>query len=382
MLRGRLPSVPAADALLAAGTAALGAAEVATGQVGPPLWATAPSVLLYAAPLLVRRRLPWTALLVVFGTDLALWLCGASQYDYLASVLSALVVTGSFAAAVGLPEAVAGLVLASGLLTVSALQGTSGVLWGVGLLTGAWAVGRTIRARRLLIEELARTTEELRVSREAHARDAVTAERARIARELHDVIAHSVGVMVVQAGAAEQMIPIAPRRAADAARAVQDCGRAALTDLRRLLGVLRRDDEPEDADREPQPGLAGLPGLLQRLADAGLQVTVTSTGEPRPLPPGMDLAAFRIVQEGLTNALKHAGPTRATLALLWGADGVRIEIRNPPRLPRPREVVPAPGGHGLVGMQERARMYGGSVDAGPAEDGGFAVRVRLPAETA
>lgn len=374
--------VTPADVALAAAVTALGAAEVATGQVGSPLWATAPSVLLFGLPVLLRLRRPRTALLVVFGTMLALRLAGASQYDYLASVASALIVMGSFAAAVERSQALAGLVLASALLWVSALQGLSGLLWGVGLLVGAWAVGRMIRARRLLIEELARTTEELRVSREAHARDAVAAERARIAQELHDVIAHSVGVMVVQAGAAERMIPIAPGRAADAARAVQDCGRTALTDLRRLLGVLRRDDDPGDADREPRSGLAGLPGLLRRLADAGLQVTVTSTGEPRPLPPGMDLAAFRIVQEGLTNALKHAGPTRATLALSWGPDGVAIEIRNPPRLPRPREVPPPPGGHGLVGMQERARMYGGSVDAGPAEDGGFAVRVRLPAEAA
>ena len=386
MLRGRLPSVrradvPVADVLLATAVTALGAVEVATGQVGPPLWATVPSVLLFGLPLLVRLRLPWTALLVVFGTMVGLWFAGADQYDYLASVASALVVMGSFAAVVDRAQAVAGLVLASALLTVSALQGLSGILWGVGLLVGAWAAGRMIRARRLLIEELARTTEALQESREAHARDAVVAERARIARELHDVIAHSVGVMVVQAGAAEQMIPIAPGRAAEAVRSVQDCGRAALTDLRRLLGVLRRDeDEHADPDREPQPGLDGVPDLLRRLADAGLRVSVTHTGEPRALPAGLDLAAFRIVQEGLTNVLKHAGPTRATLALDWTGEGVAIEIHNPARPPRSRRAAPAPGGHGLVGMRERARMYGGSVDAGPAGDGGFAVRVRLPAE--
>jgi signal transduction histidine kinase len=372
----RLPRPTRVDVALAAVVTALGAAELAAGQIRGPAWVLVPSVLLFGVPLLWRRHLPWTALLVTFGTMLALHLLGVDQYNYLASVASALLVVFAFAAAVETGQAVAGLVLASALLVAAALSGLAAVIWGVGLVVGAWA----IRARRLLIEELARTTEELRLSREAHARDAVAAERARIARELHDVIAHSVGVMVVQAGAAEQMVPIAPDRAVDAVRSVQDCGRAALTDLRRLLGVLRRDDEDAgDPGLEPQPGLAGVPELLRRLADAGLQVTVTHTGEPRPLPAGLDLAAFRIVQEGLTNALKHAGPT-ATLAFDWTGDGVGIEISNPPRLPAPRRLPPAPGGHGLVGMRERARMYGGSLDAGPAADGGYAVRVRLAAE--
>ena len=253
MLRGRLPHPPVADLLLATAVTALGAVEVATGQVGPPLWATVPSVLLFGLPMLIRLRFPWTALLVVFGTMVGLWLAGADQYNYLASVASALVVMGSFAAVVERAQAVAGLVLASALLTISALQGLSGILWGVGLLAGAWAAGRMIRARRLLIEELARTTEALRESREAHARDAVVAERARIARELHDVIAHSVGVMVVQAGAAEQMHPDRARtrgRGASRVGAGRPVGEA-LTELRRLLGVLPRADEHGDPDRAP-----------------------------------------------------------------------------------------------------------------------------------
>jgi signal transduction histidine kinase len=373
-----------ADVLLAAAVTALGAVEVAVGDVGRPLWATVPSVALFGLPLLIRRRYPWTALLIVYGTMLWLWLAGASQYDYLASVASALLVMFSFGAAVELAQAVAGLVVASAALTVSALQGLDSILWGVGLVVGAWAAGRAIRARRLLIEELARTSTALRESREAHARDAVAAERGRIARELHDVIAHSVGVMVVQAGAAEQMMPIAPDRAASAVRSVQDCGRQALTDLRRLLGVLRPDGDGDgDDELSPQPGLGEVGTLVERLADAGLAVRVTRSGPERPLPAGVDLAAYRIVQEGLTNVLKHAGPaSAASLAVRYDDDAVDIEIRDDGRhLPGPLPGLTG-AGHGLVGMRERALMYGGSFTAGPEQDGGFAVRVHLPAEPA
>jgi len=366
------------DVGLAAAVSAMAAVEVGVGQVGGPRWATVPSVLLFGAPLLWRRRLPWTALLVSFGTIFGLYLAGANQYNYLASVASALVIVFTFAGAVELGQAVAGLVLASALLTVSALQGISGIIWGVGLVVGAWAAGRAIRARRLLIEQLARTTEELRVSREAHARDAVVAERTRIARELHDVIAHSVGVMVVQAGAAEQMIPLSPERATTAAQSVQECGRQALTDLRRLLGVLRPDGE-DAGELAPQPGLDDVPDLLERLGAAGLTVRLTRAGTVRPLPPGVDLTAYRIVQEGLTNVLKHAGAQGASLDLRYGEDAVDIEIRNGAGEATVRRRVDG-AGHGLIGMRERALMCGGSFTAGPQDDGGFAVRVRLPAE--
>jgi len=378
-MRGLLRFRPAwVDAALAAVVVTMGAVEVATGQVKGPPWATAASVLLFGAPLLWQRRFPWTALLVAFGTMLGLYLARADQNNYLASVLSALVIVFTFAGAVELGQAVAGLVVASALLTVSALQGVSGIIWGVGLVVAAWAAGRAIRARRLLIEELDRTSTALRESREAHARDAVAAERTRIARELHDVIAHSVGVMVVQAGAAEQMIPVSPDRATTAVQSVQDCGRQALTDLRRLLGVLRPDGE-DAGDLAPQPGLDDLPELLERLAAAGLTVRLARSGTVRPLPPGVDLAAYRIVQEGLTNVLKHAGPTSASLDVRYADDAVDLEIRNAAGQATVRRRVDG-GGHGLVGMRERALMYGGSFAAGPEEDGGFAVRVRLPAE--
>jgi signal transduction histidine kinase len=378
-MRGFLRSHPFwADASLAAVVTVLGAVEVAVGQVTGPLWATVPSVLLFGAPLLWRRRFPWTALLVAFGTMFGLYLAGADQYNYLASVLSALVLVFGFANAVELGQAVAGLVVASALLTVSALQGVAGIIWGVGLVIGAWAAGRAIRARRLLIEELDQTSTALRESREQHARDAVIAERTRIARELHDVIAHSVGVMVVQAGAAEQMIPLSPERATTAVQSVQDCGRQALTDLRRQLGVLRPEGE-DGGELSPQPGLADVPELLERLGRAGLAVRLDRSGPVRPLAPGVDLAAYRILQEGLTNVLKHAGARRASLDLRYDQDGVHLEIRNGAGEATVRRRVDG-AGHGLIGMRERAMMCGGSFTAGPEDDGGFAVRVRLPAE--
>lgn len=373
------PSRPSpTDAVLATVVTVGGVVEVATGQVGGPYWATVPSALLFGVPLLWRRQFPWTALLVVFGTIFGLYLSGANQYNYLASVASALLVMTGFAGAVELGQAVAGLVLAAAALTTAALQGVAAIIWGVGLLVGAWATGRLLRARRLLIEELARTTEELRHSREAHAQAAVAAERTRIARELHDVIAHSVGVMVVQAGAAERMIPLDPDRAVSATESVQESGRQALADLRNLLGLLRSAEEHHDAgELEPQPGLDDVPALLARLQDAGLSVRLDRTGTPRPLPPGVDLAAFRIVQEALTNVLKHAPDPAASVRVRYAEDGVDIEVVNRGGSRRRRA---GGGGHGLVGMRERTAVYGGTFEAGARDDGNFAVSVHLPAD--
>jgi signal transduction histidine kinase len=197
------------------------------------------------------------------------------------------------------------------------------------------------------------------------------AERARIARELHDVIAHSVGVMVVQAGAAERTIPLDPDRAVAATQSVQDCGRQALADLRNLLGLLRPADGDHDS-LSPQPGLDDVPALLARLEDAGLSVRLECSGTPRLLPPGTDLAAFRIVQEALTNVLKHAAVRQAALRLRYTEAGVDIEVVNRGGTP------PTSSGHGLVGMRERAALYGGAFAAGPRKDDEFAVQVHLP----
>jgi signal transduction histidine kinase len=183
--------------------------------------------------------------------------------------------------------------------------------------------------------------------------------------------------MVVQAEAAEAMLDGDPQRARRPLEAVQETGRSALTELRRMLGVLREmaDEGPALA---PQPGLAGLDALVASVRDAGLPVEVRVEGDPRPLPPGIDLSAYRIVQEGLTNALKHAGPARAEVVVGYDEREVRLQVSDDGRGHDPS----ANGGHGLMGMRERVALFGGELDAGPRPQGGFALTARLPVDTA
>jgi signal transduction histidine kinase len=237
----------------------------------------------------------------------------------------------------------------------------------------AWLAGRWLRTRSQLTEELHEAAVQ---AQEAHERDAARAaaeERRRIAREMHDVVAHSVSVMVVQAGGARRILERDPRRAIEAATRIEDVGRAALTEMRRLLGVLHHGDE--ESDRAPQPTLRELDGLIARSRAAGLPVTLVVEGAPRPLPPGQDLAAYRVVQEALTNALKHSGSAPTSVTVRWEAS--RLELK----------IVDTGGtgmngtngsGHGLVGMEERMRLYDGSLRAGPAKGGGFEVVARMP----
>ncbi len=237
-----------------------------------------------------------------------------------------------------------------------------------------WMTGETVRARRAYAAELEERAAYLEADREQRARRAVADERARIARELHDVVAHEVSVIVVQAGAARRVLAEQPAEAEAALVAIEKSGRDALDEMRRLLGVLRREGDP--AERAPQPGLGRLDGLVAQMADAGLGVEVSIEGEPPPLPPGLDLSAYRIVQEALTNCLKHAGPdARARVRLRFGAEALAIEVADDGR----GAAVPGVGGGlGLAGMRERAAMFGGDVQAGPRPGGGYLVAARLP----
>jgi signal transduction histidine kinase len=204
----------------------------------------------------------------------------------------------------------------------------------------------------------------------------VARERVRIARELHDVVAHSVSVMVVQAGAARSVLDRDPAASVRALGAVEATGREALTEMRRLLGILRPDGE--DADHSPQPSLDRLGALIARSRDAGLDVELRVEGRAGPLAPGVDLTAFRLVQEALTNALKHGGRGPARVVLRWSADLLEVEVAN--RIAAdPAAHGLAGGGHGLVGMRERVALCGGELRAGPIGRG-FVVRARLPRE--
>jgi signal transduction histidine kinase len=196
-------------------------------------------------------------------------------------------------------------------------------------------------------------------------------ERARIARELHDVIAHSVSVMIVQAGAARMSLNGASTQATGSILAVERAGRQALDEMRRLLGILRQGaGEPQ---LSPQPGLSDLDSLLDQVRAAGLSVELELIGEPLQLAPGIDLTAYRIVQEALTNAIKHAGQTTARLRVAYTPEAIELEV-----LDHGRGGAASSGGHGLVGMRERVDLYGGSLEVGPRPDGGFRVHARLP----
>ena len=207
---------------------------------------------------------------------------------------------------------------------------------------------------------------------------AAAEERARIARELHDVIAHNLSVIVIQAGAAQRVLDEQPDAAREALQQVEVTGRVAMTEMRRLLGVVRRgDDEPLTV---PQPGVASLATLLDDVRAAGLTVTLRTSGDDRPLPPGVDVSVYRIVQEALTNTLRHAQATRATVDIRYLPASVEIEIVDDGHGATDARWDTGGGGYGLAGMRERAGLFDGAFEAGPRSSGGFAVRVTLPTE--
>jgi signal transduction histidine kinase len=250
------------------------------------------------------------------------------------------------------------------------------VFTGVIVVGLPWFAGRALRERRERADELQALAAQLSAEREHSAHLAVLDERNRIAREMHDVVAHSVSLMVVQAGAARRMIESEPDRSRAALLAAEDAGRQALAELRRVLGLLR--GSPDPVELEPQPGLAQLEPLVERARASGLDVEVSVRGCPRELPAGVDLAVYRVVQEALTNTLKHAGAARALVDLDWSDDSLALAVVDDGA----GAAVPAQrSGHGLLGMRERVAAYGGEVEAGPEQPGGFAVRARIPLES-
>ncbi|MFI9269458.1 sensor histidine kinase [Kitasatospora sp. NPDC052896] len=247
-----------------------------------------------------------------------------------------------------------------------------------------WAWGRLTRVRRAYLEELEDRAERLERERDAQAKVAVAAERARIARELHDVVAHNVSVMIVQADGAAYVMDNSPQQAKEALGTIASTGRQALVEMRRLLGVLRTADAAEEY--VPQPGVEELPELLEQVRTAGLPVEYRATGEVRELPRGVELTVYRIVQEALTNVRKHGGPgASARVAVDFGDRDLNVLIEDDGRGTTDEQVNRggADGqGHGLIGMRERIGMVSGSLDAGPRPGGGFRIRAVLPLKTA
>lgn len=252
-----------------------------------------------------------------------------------------------------------------------------GVLSGVVFIELPWMMGRYVRGRAGREQELEQHNAALERERAALARVAVVEERARIGRELHDVIAHGVSVMGLQAGAAEQVLASDPDRARAPLSAIQETARVTLAELRTLLGALRTDVD-EDPPLEPLPGMARLADLVEHVAGAGLTVRVSVVGTPMALPPGLDVTAYRVVQESLTNAAKHAGVgTTVDVHLEYSADAMQIDVIDDGGH-ADRAAAPPPGGHGLLGLQERLAIHDGQMDAGRRPGGGFAVHATLP----
>jgi signal transduction histidine kinase len=340
-----------------------------------PGWAVVLLIELSVLPLAVRRSRP----LAVLATTLAaaivgdLWFAGfllpgpvIALYTVAAHCERriALAAAGATGVALVIP-AVAGKGVSSAGFAVAMFA----------VFTVAWALGDNLRTRRAYLVEVEARAKRLEHEREERARRAVAAERSRIARELHDVISHNVSVMVVQAAAGRDVFASQPERARDALGSIESIGREALVELRRLLGVVSPDEDADGLGLFPQPGLARLPELLEQVGAGGLRVKLTVTGQPRDLPAGMDLSAFRIVQEALTNTLKHAGASRADVSLRYTDASLEVEVLDD-------GVAAGPGdrGRGIVGMRERAALLGGELSAGPRPAGGFGVHARMPLE--
>ena len=346
------------------GTGPGGAARVAPG---PDTYVL---LVLGCAPLAFRRRRPVTVLVLVGAATAAL-----AALEPGADLALSLVVASFTAAAhvdrelfqravvpIALVAAVASLLLAyPDTNWVEVLVGTT-FSAGLPMLFGRIAYNRR---RRIVVD------------RERAAHDAVTAERSRIARELHDAVAHAMSVMVVQAGAARTVIDRDPEAARSAIARIEETGRDGLTEMRRLIGVLT--DPGTEADLSPQPGLAQLDALLETVRGAGVPVEAVTRGRPHPLPPSADLIAYRVVQEALTNVVKHAPGAHARVLLDWSDDALAIEVADDGRGGDADATGGhGPIGHGLIGMRERVALHGGSLETGVRPGGGFAVRVRLP----
>ena len=330
----------------------------------------AAAFLIASTALLWRRRAPVTVLLVE-AVNLAALSVLAGGSEALGLFLPLLVAIYSAARYAAVPwrtlpavALVAGALLLHDVRDPQVDQAADVVVFWL-ILAAAWPVGAAIRRWSDRNEQLAAEV----AAREARAR---TEERARIARELHDVVSHSLGVMLVQAEAADAIAEPDDARVRERLGRIRSSGRDALADMRRVLGLLR--DEDAGVDAEPQPGTARLPDLLERTRATGLQVELRVDGEPPPLSPSADLALYRIVQEGLTNTLRHAHATRVDVEIRYCVDAVEVAIADDGR----GRTAGAGGGHGLVGMRERAALYGGVVRAGNRAGGGFEVHARLP----
>ena len=357
--------------------------DPAAGGWGGPRLIASLLALAASVPLLWRRRHPFVTLAVLAAASVVIVsLISPDQapFEPFVALVVSFYAVGAYAGRSSLTAEIAVFLIACAAVTIPvlAVQPEDGwdtapvLVW----FTAAWLVGRLHRRWRERAFELERLTAELAAERDARAYEAVTEERARIARELHDVFAHNVSVMTVQATAAGRVLEADPVAARGALSAIESVGRSTVDEMRQLLGVLRAPDD--ELALAPQPSLAGLDALVANVREAGLPVELVVQGDPVQLPPGVDLSAYRIVQEALTNALKHAGPARARVTVRYERESVALEVIDDGRGGNGR----TGSGHGLVGMRERVAVFGGHLDAGAQTDGGWVLRAQFPLDPA
>lgn len=335
------------------------------------------AVLAQTVPIAWRRTAPYPAV-VVSAVALAVEGLLLTPTGTLGALIAGLVLTYSAARYVpAVRLVVAGVAIAGGVGIHRAATAGSGpvdVLFDVFFLAAAWGVGRGLRRRQAQADQLVAERDFVLELAERRTSEAISLERGRIARELHDVVAHCLSVIAVQAGAAEQVVGTDATKARQAMVAVRELSQQAMVEMRGLVGLMRTTPGDDDHAGPPQPRLGQLDSLISQLHDAELPVTLERTGSVRELPHGVELCAFRIVQEALTNVMKHAGPVTTTVRLDYHQDELHIVVRD-----AGTHSAGEPGsGHGLLGMRERAAIYGGTVSAGPAPGGGFVLEARLP----
>lgn len=381
----RLPREESLDRLVAAGLVVIAQLELWVGHSIPgPLPLTVPVAVLIPASVAIRRRHPLAVTVLLAVAFPTLLLFDGPQTSVAFGIAF---FCNWYALAVWTDTR--GFVLGCSVIAVTSVlaqfgpKGTVGaaVTFTVVPIVAMLIARRAVRDRQLRAEALAARAEALAAradalerEQELRARDAVAEERARIARELHDLVAHYVSLMVVQAGAERHALPAEQRSTREVLAEIEQAGRQALAEARRLLGVLRRGDQREEL--EPQPGVDRIDALVERVERAGLPVKLQVKGERTPLPAGVDLCAYRVVQEGLTNALKHAGPASAEVMLRFAPQALDVSVRDDGRGPAAANGDGA--GHGLIGMRERVALYGGELSAGPGDGGGFEIRAHLP----
>ena len=344
----------------------------------PPTGAAVVLDVLGALPVAFRRVWPLPVLAVVTAAVAALTALGSSSFAQDVMIGAAIyLVAVSLDRSISLPA----LVLSESALLTGLFAATAqhlaqpDAVHSVLVAAAAWFAGDGVRSRRAYlasVAEQAAQDDQIRAERE---RQVLGAERVRIARELHDIVAHSLSVMTIRAGVGRRVFDVRPGEARDALQAVEVVGRGALDELGRILDLLR-DDDAEQPSRTPAPGIRDLPGLVKEIRAAGIPVDLSVTGDPGPIPPAVGLSAYRIIQEALTNVVKHAGPARAAVQVDISPAAVSIEVSDdgPGRLSGDG----AASGHGIPGMRERAAALGGALTARPRAERGFEVIASLP----